>query len=349
MKKRVLLFSVVLAVAIGLVVVSSTTAWAQAKVIKWRMQGVNDPGLMEYKMLPVAFADRVRELSNGRLDIKVFPPGGIVPSFEVFDAMRKGVLEISDHFLVYWSGKDPALKSPNEFAYLRDAVQGCTWYYQFGGAELYRKVLAKHGLYHLGVSALEGEQFWSRKPLKGVADLKGLKMRAAGLAADMAAILGASVVVVPGGEVYSALERGVIDACEFTTPTVNYGLGLQEVTKYIIFPTYSGGGYEDWFVNMKAWQALPDDLKRIVDVALKETAWMYYLKVRLETQIVFEKLQKRGMTFITWSKEDMDKLEAARIAVLEKYGTASPEFKEINDSRAKLLKILSERSHERVH
>lgn len=349
MKNKLFLIFLVLTVGLGLVVGSSTTASAQAKVIKWRMQSVNDPGLMEYKLLPVAFADRVRELSNGRLDIKVFPPGGIVPSFEVFDAMRKGVLEISDHYLVYWSGKDPALKTPNEWPYLRDAAQSSMWYYHFGGAELYRKILAKHGLYHLGYSAMEGEQFWSKKPLRGVADLKGLKMRAAGVAADMAAILGASVVVVPGGEVYAALERGVIDACEFTFPTVNYGLGLHEVTKYVILPTYSGGGSEDWFVNMKAWQALPDDLKRIVDVALKETSWMYFLKVRLETPIVFEKLKKHGITFITWSKEDMDKLEGARIAAMEKYSAASPEFKEIFDSRMKLLKILSEFSYERAH
>lgn len=320
---------------------------AQSKVIKWRMQSVNDPGLMEYKLLPVRFAERVRELSKGELDIKVFPPGGIVPSFEVFDAMRKGVLEISDHYLVYWQGKDRALTAPNEFAYLREPTQGAIWYYHFGGAELYRKILAKHGLYHLGVSHLEGEQIWSKKPLHSINDLKGLKMRAAGLAADMAAILGASVVVLPGGEVYQALERGVIDACEFTIPTVNYALGFHEVTKYIILPTYSGGGYEDWFVNLKAWQELPDHLKTIVDVALKETAWLYFLKVRLETQLTFEKLRKHGMTFITWSKEDMDKLEAARIAALEKYAAASPAFKEIHESRMKLLKILGERMHER--
>ena len=137
MNKKVSFF-LVMAVVVAFMAGSSAPASAQAKVITWRLQSVNDAGLMEYKMLPGQFADRVRELSNGRLDIKVFPPGGIVPSFEVFDAMRKGVLEMSDHYLVYWSGKDPALKTPKEFAYLRVAVQGCTWYYQFGGAELYR-------------------------------------------------------------------------------------------------------------------------------------------------------------------------------------------------------------------
>jgi len=329
MKNRVFVFMLAVVVMWGLILFAQSPASAQAKVYKWRMQSVDDPGLMEYKMIPQRFADRVRELSQGRLDIKVFPPGGLVPSFEVWDALRKGVFEMSQHYLVYWSGKEPALKSAQEWPACSDPLQGLIWIYHGGGMEITNKIIAKYGINYIGATPMEREHIWSKKPVRGITDLKGLKMRAAGLAADSFTLLGASVVTVPGGEIYQALERGVIDACEFTFPTVNYAYGFHEVTKYISMPTYSGGGWYDWLVNAKAWQELPEDLKKIVEAAINETTLLYWLKVRVETEVVLEKLRtKHGMTFITWSAEDMAKLEKARYQIMEKYAAASPGFAE---------------------
>lgn len=331
---------VLLAALLGVSAASVTSASAQAKVFKWKLQTVDDASLMEYKLLAVKFADRVRELSNGRLDIKVFPAGGLTPSYEVFDAVKKGLIDMSQHYLVYWTGKDPALYTCCEWAAMRDPLQGMVWYYHAGGLDIMRKILAKHGLHYLGASPIGGEHIWSKKPIRGVADVKGMKVRAAGMAADMFSILGASVVNVPGGEVYQALERGVVDAAEFTFPTVNYSLGLHEVTKYIILPTYSGGGTYDWFVNAKAWQALPDDLKKIVEVALNETTLMYWLKNIVETEAVMEKLRKHGMVFIQWPPEEMAKLEAARVAAMEKFAEKSPEYAMKLKSMMELLRLL---------
>jgi TRAP-type mannitol/chloroaromatic compound transport system substrate-binding protein len=250
------------------------------------------------------------------------------------------MFEMAQTYLVYHSGKEPALKSPNEWAVEMDPFQAIIWFYHRGGLKMFDDILAKHDLAYVGATTMAGEHFWSRVPLNSVADVKGKKMRASGLAADMAALLGASVVTVPGGEIYSALERGVIDFCEFTSQTVNYGLGLHEVTKYIVNPTYSGGGSYDWFANRKAWNSLPADLRRIVVAAIHETGYIYYGKSRLETQIVNEKLRKHGMTFINWSEKDMDVVNKARIAALEKYAAASPAFAQILKSRMELLKDL---------
>ena len=115
MKKGFWSLFVILLFGLVWVNVDSTSVYAQGKSFKWKMQSVDDAGLMEYKMIPVAFADPVRQLSNGRLDIKVFPPGGLVPSFEVWEAMRKGVLEMTQHYLVYWSGKEPGFKAAQEW------------------------------------------------------------------------------------------------------------------------------------------------------------------------------------------------------------------------------------------
>ena len=122
------------------------------------------------------------------------------------------------------------------------------------------------------MTPLLGEQIWSKKEIKGVDDMKGMKLRAAGLAADSFARLGASVVAMPGEEVYQALQRGVIDGLEFTTMPVNYGLGLHEVAKFVSMPSYSGGGTSDWIVNQASWNKLPADLKPRMEAALKKAS-----------------------------------------------------------------------------
>jgi TRAP-type mannitol/chloroaromatic compound transport system substrate-binding protein len=124
-----------LLITVGMILILAVTAPINAEVIRWRLQTVDDPGLMEYKAISVAFANRVKELSNGRMEIKVFPPGGIVSSFEVWDGLRKGLFEMSQHYLVYWSGKEPGLKSAQEWPVMVDPLQGLIWIYHGGGME----------------------------------------------------------------------------------------------------------------------------------------------------------------------------------------------------------------------
>jgi TRAP-type mannitol/chloroaromatic compound transport system substrate-binding protein len=173
-----------------------------------------------------------------------------------------------------------------------------------------------------------------------VEDLKGLKIRSAGLAANMLSELGASVVTISPGEVYQALERGVVDAAEFASIPINYTLGLHEVTKYIVFPGFSGAPCYDLIASMKAWEKLPDDLKEIVKVSMNECNLLYNYSHELKTRTLMEKLQNDGMIFIQWSDEDMAKLNPVRVKAWEKYAERSPEAKEVFESRMKTLKIL---------
>lgn len=311
-------------------------------VIRWKLQTVDSASLPSYKILAQRFCERVKEASNGRLIITPYPAGALVPTFEVWDAMRRGMVDISYHFLVYWRGKEPALWNANEWVAYADRYQSAIWYYNGGGEELLRKTLEPHGLHYLGMtSGLWGECLWSKEKLDSPDALKGKKMRAAGLAADMATELGASVVVLPGSEVYQALEKGVVDVAEYTNPIVNYSIGLQEVAKYVVFPPYSGGGNYDWFVNSKKWQKLPSDLKSIVELCLNEASYLYSLENELETARVNNKLRAmKDVTFVNWTKEDMKKVEAARVRSMEKASQKSPLLKDILQSRMNILKEL---------
>jgi TRAP-type mannitol/chloroaromatic compound transport system substrate-binding protein len=279
----------------------------------------------------------VNELSGKRLEITLFSPGALVPTFEVWEALRRNVIQISQHYLVYWSGKDAAFKAANEWAVMQDPLQHMIWHYIGDGKRIMEKICAKHGVHYLGATPIEAEHFWSKKPLRSINDLKGLKIRAGGAAAATVSALGASVVTIPGAEIYQALERGVIDACEFTTLTVNTNYAFHEVAKYITMPTYSGGGNYDWLVNQKAWNDLPDDLKKIVEVSVNETSLLYWLRIRQETVRVMEKLSKAGVQFVWWSDEDMAKLRKVRVEVMQKYAQENAEYKEKFDSQMKVL------------
>lgn len=337
MKFKYSLFALSVATLVGW----TSAGGAQAAEITWRLQTVANAGTTEYKNMVENFAKHVKQETGGRLEIKTFPAGMLMPSGNVPEAVSRGTLEMGHTYLVYYSGKEPALKAANEWPAEVHPMQGVTWFYEGGGAQLMRKIVGKHNMHHLGVTPILGEQIWSKREIKTVADLKGMKMRAAGLAADSFARLGASVVNMPGEEVYQAIQRGVIDALEFTTLPVNYGLGLHEVAKYVVVPSYSGGGTIDWIVNQAAWDKLPGDLKPKVEAALKKAGEEYARFAVQEEKVLTQKLTQAGVKMVKWSDEDVRKMEASRIAVMkEKYAAESPTYAEKLESQMKHLQKL---------
>lgn len=312
-------------------------ALAQQK-ITWRMQTVAGAGTMEFKDLAQAFADRARELSAGRIDIQVFPAGALMNSAQVAEAVGKGAIDFSNTFLVYMSGKEPAMKSINEWPALVDPLQAVIWTYHGGGLPIMREITAGHGIFYLGASPVTGEHIWSKKPLKSLADLKGLKMRASGLAADSFRKHGAAVVTMPGEELYQGLQRGIVDAAEFTTAAVNYGMGLHEVTKYMVFPTYSGGGSYDWIVNKKKWDETPPDLQKILNITLSDISYQFWLKTLADERRVVNELKAKGMQFIIWPDADLKEMEKGRIEIMrDVYAKDSALFAKKLESQLKFL------------
>lgn len=311
---------------------------AQAAEIEWRMQTYAGLSDSEYKTLVQNFANRVETASGGRMKIDVFPAGQLVPTPGVIDAVRAGALEIGHTFLVYFSGKEPGLSGINEWPIGFDPLQGSGWFYEGGGMELVEPIVAEYGLHMLGVTPVLAENMWLTKPVASVDDLKSVKIRSSGLTADAFASLGAAVVSLPVEDVYNSLQRGVIDGAEFTTIPVHYGFGWHEVAKYVVQPAFSKGSYADWIVNEKAWAALPNDLKDIVDNAVREAGAEYFEAAKAEEAELIEKMKAAGVTFIEWSDDDMRKIEAARVAVVkEKYIPKSAKVGDILDSRMEYL------------
>tara|TARA_R110000787_G_scaffold173450_3_gene286058 strand:- start:1055 stop:2089 length:1035 start_codon:yes stop_codon:yes gene_type:complete len=311
---------------------------ASAAEVEWRMQTYASTGMSEYNSLVVNFANRVEKASAGRMKIQVFPAGQVVASPEVTEAVRAGALDLGSTFLLYYAGKEPALQGIDEWPAGLYDQQALEWFYSGGGKELLRPVGERNNFYYLGVTTLLGENIWSNKKIESLEDVKGLKIRTAGLTAESLSKFGASPVSMASEDIYTGMQRGTIDAFEFVSTPVHYGFGWHEVTKYVINPKFTVGGASDWIVNLDSWNALPDDLKEIVDNSLRAASDDFFVQSRLEEGEIVKKLEEAGVEFLTWPEGDIEKFEKARYEVVrEKYSPNSEDFRVIQQSRMDFL------------
>jgi TRAP-type mannitol/chloroaromatic compound transport system substrate-binding protein len=241
---------------------------------------------------------RVNEMSGGRLRIDYLVGGAVVKPFEVMDATSKGVLDANHSVPVYWYGKSKAASLFGSGPINgMDAHQTMAWIYRGGGLELYNELLAKLGLNVVGYFAMPMPTQplgWFRKPIKDAKELKGLKYRTVGLAADLFQEMGAKVTQLPGGEIIPALERGVIDAFEFNNPTSDMRFGAQDVIKnYMMGSFHQAMEFFEIVFNKNKWNSIPKDLQAIlkygVEAANSSNYWTAMDNYSRDLQILKDK------------------------------------------------------------
>jgi TRAP-type mannitol/chloroaromatic compound transport system substrate-binding protein len=214
------------------------------------------------------FVTRVNAMSGGRLRVDYLVGGAVVKPFEVMDAVSKGVLDAGHTVPVYWYGKSKVASlfgsGPINGC---DAQQTIAWIYRGGGLDMYKELLDKLGLNVVGFFCLPMPTQplgWFKKPITDAKQLKGLKYRTVGLAADLFQQMGAKVTQLPGGEIIPALERGVIDAFEFNNPTSDSRFGAQDVIKnYEMGSFHQAMEFFEIIINKKKWDSMPKDLQAI--------------------------------------------------------------------------------------
>jgi len=244
---------------------------------RWKMVLPWSKGLLFYDMA-VHFCDTVRLASGGRLDIKAYSAGELVPAMEIFDAVSKGSFDAGHDWPGYWKGKNEAFIAFGSVPYGLDAELYNIWLYERGGLKEMQDLYGQYNLFALpGGQAGQEMGLNSNRPASKMEDFKGMKVRTWGWYLDILNELGASGVATPGGEVYLSLQTGVLDAAEFSSPAVNWPMGFDEVTKYIIQPgVHQPACQFAFFFNKKSYDELGDDLKWILDTAAKETQlWSY--------------------------------------------------------------------------
>ena len=228
----------------------------------------NFPGL---GTAPKRFAEWVAAMSDGRLKIRVFGAGEVVPAMQVFEAVSRGTAEMGHGSAYYWSGKLAVAPFFTAVPFGLTAQEMNGWLHYGGGLELWRKAYEPFNLIPLAAGNT-GVQMagWFNREINSLADIKGLTMRLPGIAGQVFERAGGTAVTLPGGEIYVALQTGVIDATDWVGPYNDLTFGLHEVATYYYYPGWHEPGPTlEMLVNRDAWNALPTDLQQIVTVAAR--------------------------------------------------------------------------------
>jgi len=255
------------AVAAG-ATVNAPRVIAQPK-IRWRMSTGWTAAFDIHQGAADRLAKVVDEMSGGRFRIQVFPGGQIMGPFECFEAASKGTIEAFMASPQYWGSQEPAIEWFATIPFGMDPQGMAAWFYQGDGLKLMEETYAHFDLVPRPATAVAPQMAgWFRKKINTIGDCKGLKMRIPNLGGKVYARAGAATVVTPGSEIYAALERGVIDAAEWTGPHDDMKIGLHRTARYYYYPGWHEPGTTlDFGFNRKAYEALPLDLRRTLDHA----------------------------------------------------------------------------------
>jgi TRAP-type mannitol/chloroaromatic compound transport system substrate-binding protein len=258
----------VVAAAAAASVVDAPYVIAQPKV-QWRMSTAWPRRLDVPLGGAQRFAKIVEETSGGRFRIEVFPDGEIMPALDSFDAASRGTIEAFHAGSIFWDAREPAVQWFTTVPFGMNCEGMAAWYHQGDGLKLWEETYATFNLVpRQGQGSGPEMGGWYRKKITTIADYKGLKMRIPGLGGKVVARAGATVVTLAPGGIYAALERGVIDTSEFIGPHDDMKLGLHETARYYYYPGWhQPGTMLEFTFNKKAYEALPVDLRRILDHA----------------------------------------------------------------------------------
>jgi TRAP-type mannitol/chloroaromatic compound transport system substrate-binding protein len=309
--------------------------------IRWKHMSLWAAGSLPHR-LNEQFGARVKAASNGRLIIDVLPGGSVVAAADSLDALSAGVLDSQNSGPAYNTGKDAA------FALLGDLnggwetpAQAQDWMERGGGLALARELYRRHNVHFVRGLWYGQESLVSKKPLRTLADFKGLKLRApTGMGQDIFRNLGAAPVNLPGSEVYTALERGVVDASDWGTLSMNQELGYHKLAKYPSWPGYHSMPMNDISVNLKRWNALPEDLRKVVEIAADEFARDMVEKNGAADAQIAGGAKAAGLELVDLAAADRRRFREVAQGVWKKYADRTPTAKRVYESQTAWLKKL---------
>jgi TRAP-type mannitol/chloroaromatic compound transport system substrate-binding protein len=289
------------------------------------------------------FAEIVKEMSNGRLSISVYGAGEIVPPFECMDAVEQGVVEMAHGTPYYWQGKNRVLNFFATIPFGLTAWELSSWLRFGGGQEMWDKVYADFGVvpFYAGNSGMQAGG-WFNKEINSVDDIKGIKMRYAGLGGEAMRRLGANITMLPPGEILPSMQSGAIDAAEWVGPWNDMAFGLYQVAKYYYVPAFHepGPGLEI-FVSKKKFDSLPKDLQSIIRyaaMAISERTWAEFTYNNIET---YQPLIDKGVEIRHFPEDVILALAKASMAAVDEIGNENKQNREIADAYLTLVKKAS--------
>ena len=288
---------------------------------EWRMQALWDGGTTPFEF-EKAFVARVSELTDGKFDIKLFSAGQLVPAAQAFDAVRSGAFQMMKTFDGYEAGKIPAFAFTSTIPFgFPEADQYEAWFYELGGLDMAREAYGKAGLSYIAPTVYGEEPMHSTVKIESIAEMAGKKGRFVGLASAVMGDLGVAVTPMATADVYSGLEKGLIDFADRGDLTANFEAGLGEVAKFIILPgVHQPTTATSYVANTAAFEALPASFKAALAVAAREISGSLRQRILVQDTLVLDKYRAQGVEVIHLDPAD---IAEARVKAVASWTTAT--------------------------
>ncbi|VFN05355.1 MAG: TRAP-type mannitol/chloroaromatic compound transport system, substrate-binding protein [Candidatus Kentron sp. G] len=283
----------------------------------------------------------VKTMSQGQMEIRIDSKNKHKAPLGILDMVKNGQYQIGHSASYYWKGKDLATLPFTTMPFGMTAPEQYGWFYYGGGMALMKKVYDRHRVYAFP-GGNTGNQMggWFQKEIQGLDDLEGLKMRIPGFAGEVFAKLGVVVTNIPAGELYTALDRGTIDALEWVGPSLDINMGFHKIAPYYYTGWHEPGAELIFIVNQKRFEALPEHLQVILATAMRYVAYDIYAHSYHESAVNWAAMKKDypHIEIRTFSKPVMDRMKEENRKLLAEKSAANPLFKEIVDSQTAYTK-----------
>lgn len=298
--------------------------------IRWRMT-TSWPKSLGTFIGAETVAKRVAEMTNGRFQITPFAAGELVPGLQVLDAVQAGTVECGHTSSYYYIGKSPALAFATSVPFGLNAQQQYAWLYQGGGLAAIQKIFSDFNVINFPAGSTGAQMGgWFKREIKSLADLKGLKMRIPGLGGQVMSRLGVNVQVLPGGEIYLALDRGAIDAAEWVGPYDDEKLGLHKAAQFYYYPGWwEPGPTLDILVNLKAWNRLPKEYQEIFKTATVEANLKMLNEYDALNGQALSRLLASGTKLVPYSQDIMQAAEKISFEIFAETASKDTNFKQV--------------------
>ncbi|MGE4239730.1 TRAP transporter substrate-binding protein [Ramlibacter sp.] len=303
---------------------------AQAAV-RWRMASSFPKALDTIFGAAEVFSDRVKKMSGGKFEVSVHAAGELMPALGIVDGVQQGSVECGHTAPYYYFGKSPVFGLGCAIPFGLNSRQMTAWMFEGNGMKLMREFYAKYSIINFPMGNTGAQMGgWYRKEIKSVKDLKGLKFRTGGFAGMVMEKLGAIPQNLPGGEIYTALEKGTIDAAEWVGPYDDQKLGFNKVAPFYYYPGWWEGGPQlDLFVNQKAYDALSPENKAIVEAAASEAHIIMQARYDGRNPMALKQLVGAGTKLRPFPNEVLSEAFKAAMALYADLNAKNPEWAKV--------------------
>jgi len=307
------------------------------KSVNWKMAGAYSATTPIVGDAGPLWTGKLEDVSGGRIKIKYFDPGKLVPVLEIFDSVSKGAVDAGWASAGYWIGKLPAAALFSAVPFGPNAMEYMAWIYEGGGLELWQEMYAENNLWVTPCVIIPPEASgWFREPIESVDQLRGMKIRFFGLGGKAIQKLGASVQLLAAGDIFPALERGVLDATEFSMPSIDERYGFHKIAKHYYFPGWhQQSSILELMINLERWNELSSQDQELINLCCRDAIIRGLTLGEVQQGQALANMKEQGVEVHTWSPEIMAAYKEATDQVLQEEAANDAMFARVYESYTK--------------